>query len=60
MQAHNKALLLALGFAALLVLSSVPVAEAARPGRTLQQWGLWGGMWGPFWGGGDPSSPSKQ
>jgi len=64
MQARNKALLLALGLSALLLLSAVPAAEASRSGRTLTQWSDWGSTWGGWgWGGWgwarpDPS-PSK-
>lgn len=64
MQTSQKVLLLALGLSALLLLSCVPAADAARTGRKLSQWSDWGGMWsgwgwGPGWGWARPSDPGK-
>lgn len=69
MQPRSKALLLALGLSAVVLLSAVPAAEASRSGRTLTQWSDswgssawsgwgWGGGWGnPWWGMTRPSDP---
>lgn len=59
MQTSQKVLLLALGLSALLLLASLPAADAARTGRKLSQWSDWGGMWGGGgWGWGGWSRPS--
>lgn len=50
MQTSHKVLLLALGLSALLLLASIPAAEAAGPTRKLAQWSDWSG-WGWGWGG---------
>jgi hypothetical protein len=63
MQTSQKVLLLALGLSALLLLASLPAADAAGTGRKLSQWsdlgGMWGGWgWGSGWGGWSrPSDP---
>lgn len=64
MQVRSKALLLALGLSALVLLSAVPAAEASRSGRTLTQWSDWGSTWSGWgwggWGWAQPDpSPSK-
>lgn len=69
MQTSHKVLLLGLGLSALLVLASIPAAEAARAtpshGRRLAQWSDWSGWgWGGGWGfggwGGRFSDPGEN
>lgn len=58
MQTSRQVLLLALGLSALLLLASLPAADAAGTGgRKLSQWSDWGNTWsgwgwGPGWGSG--------
>lgn len=54
MQTSHKVLLLALGVSAILLLASLPAADAAGPGgRKLSQWSDWGNTWSGWgWGNG--------
>jgi hypothetical protein len=54
MQTSRKVLLLALGLSAILLLASLPAADAASPGgRKLSQWSDWGNTWSGWgWGNG--------